>query len=63
MKSAEATLSEIDEALNYLRADLSIDEYGNRMSWQKRQKILEYIDDLLDQRLLLIEGKNNDLEL
>ena len=58
MITAEATLAEIDEALAYLRADLLLDEYGNRMNWRKRQILLEHIDDLLDQRIELTkEGK------
>jgi hypothetical protein len=60
MITAEATLDEIDEALAYLRADLLMDQYGNRMNWRKRQTILEHIDDLLDQRLLLTEGNRED---
>ena len=45
----EITLADIDEALNHLRDKIQ-DRYGNRVSHQKRQEFLEYIDDLLDVR-------------
>lgn len=60
MITAEATLAEVDEALSHLRLSLNTDEYGNRMSWRKRQTLIEYIDDLLDQRLLLTGGNRED---
>jgi hypothetical protein len=62
MITAEATLAEIDEALSHLRLSLITDEYGNRMNWRKRQTFIEYIDDLLDQRLLLTGGNREDTD-
>jgi hypothetical protein len=56
MITAEATIAEIDEAIGYLYEELKIDKYGNRMNWRKKQTLIEYIDDLLDQRLLLTGG-------
>jgi len=53
--SDKVTIAEIDEALGYLTDALRIDQYGNRMTWKKRQTIQESIDDLLDERLSLIE--------
>jgi hypothetical protein len=56
MVTAEATLAEIDEALEHLRERLR-DRYGNRLTYQQRQLYLSSVDDLLDARLALI--KNN----
>ena len=53
--SDKVTIAEIDEALGYLTDALKINQYGNRMTWKKRQTIQESIDDLLDERLSLIE--------
>ena len=52
------TIAEIDEAIGHLSNALKIDEYGNRMNWKKRQFLQNAIDDLLDERLNLTEGKN-----
>jgi len=52
MITAEATLEEIDEALEHLRERLQ-DRYGNRLTYQQRQLYLSSVDDLLDARLAL----------
>ena len=52
MITAEATLEEIDEALEHLRKRLQ-DRYGNRLTYQQRQLYLSSVDDLLDARLAL----------
>jgi len=54
MITAEATLEEIDEALEHLRERLQ-DRYGNRLTYQQRQLYLSSVDDLLDARLALTE--------
>jgi len=53
MITAEATLKEIDEALEHLRERLQ-DRYGNRLTYQQRQLFLSSVDDLLDARLALV---------
>lgn len=58
----EVTLAEIDEALSHVNAMLKIDEYGNRMTWKKRQMLLQSIDDLLDARNNLIKTGSAVLE-
>ena len=58
----EVTLAEIDEALSHVNAMLKIDEYGNRMTWKKRQMLLQSIDDLLDARNNLIRTGSAVLE-
>lgn len=50
----EVTLAEIDEAISHVNAMLKIDEYGNRMTWKKRETLMQSIDDLLDARNNLI---------
>ena len=52
----EINLSDIDEALAHLRERLQ-DRYGNRLTHQQRQFYLSSVDDLLDARLSLTEGK------
>jgi hypothetical protein len=52
----EITIADIDEALRNYRDKLE-DRYGNRLSYQKRQEYLGKVDDLLDARLKLTEGK------
>jgi len=52
MITAEATLEEIDEALEHLRERLQ-DRYGNRLTYQQRQLYLSSVYDLLDARLAL----------
>lgn len=49
------TLAEIDEALSHVNAMLKIDEFGNRMTWKKRQVLIQSIDDLLDARNNLVK--------
>ena len=44
------TLADIDEALSHIREMLQ-DRYGNRLTHQRKQMLLESIDDLLDYRL------------
>lgn len=48
----EVTVAEIDEALSNIREMLE-DRYGNRLSHQKRQLLMDSVDDLLDARLNL----------
>lgn len=50
----EVTLAEIDEAISHVNAMLKIDTYGNRMTWKKRETLLQSIDDLLDARNNLV---------
>jgi hypothetical protein len=52
----EINLADIDEALAHLRERLQ-DRYGNRLTHQQRQFYLSSVDDLLDARLSLTEGK------
>ena len=47
----EITISELDDALNFVWKKLKTDEYGKRMDWKKREMLLSSIDDLLDARL------------
>jgi hypothetical protein len=47
------TIADIDEALNHLNLMLKTDQYGDRLTWQKKQLILQSLDDLLDVRLEL----------
>lgn len=49
----EVTIADIDEALAHLNLMLKKDEYGDRLTWQKKQLILQSLDDLLDVRLEL----------
>lgn len=49
----EVTIADIDEALAHLNLMLKKDEYGDRLTWQKKQIILQSLDDLLDVRLVL----------
>ena len=48
----EVTVAEIDEALSNIREMLE-DRYGNRLTHQKRQLLMDSVDDLLDARLNL----------
>lgn len=48
----EVTIAEIDEALSNIREMLE-DRYGNRITHQKRQLLMDSVDDLLDARLNL----------
>lgn len=52
----EVTVAEIDEALSNIREMLE-DRYGNRLSHQKRQLLMDSVDDLLDARLNLTTVK------
>jgi hypothetical protein len=52
----EITLADIDEALSNYREKLQ-DRYGNRLTYHQRQHYLGKVDDLLDARLKLTEGK------
>ena len=44
------SVADIDEALSHIRLMLQ-DRYGNRLTYQRKQMLLESIDDLLDYRL------------
>lgn len=52
----EVTVAEIDEALSNIREMLE-DRYGNRLTHQKRQLLMDSVDDLLDARLNLTTVK------
>jgi len=49
----EVTIADIDEALSHLNLMLKTDHYGDRLTWKKKQIILQSLDDLLDVRLVL----------
>ncbi len=51
----EVTLDDIDEALSHLNLMLKTDHYGNRLTWKKKQILLQSVDDLLDVRLVLTQ--------
>jgi hypothetical protein len=51
----EVTVADIDEALAHINFMLKTDEYGNRLTWQKKEMLLESLDDLLDARLHLMK--------
>jgi hypothetical protein len=51
----EVTVADIDEALAHINLMLKTDEYGNRLTWQKKEMLLESLDDLLDARLHLMK--------
>ena len=53
----EVTIADIDEALGNYREKLQ-DRYGNRLNHHQRQSYLTKVDELLDARLKLTEGKN-----
>lgn len=54
----EITLDDIDEAIKHISTMLKTDEFGNRMTWRKKELLQNSIDDLLDARLRLAqEGK------
>jgi len=44
------TVADIDEALSHI-CEMLQDRYGNRLTHQRKQMLLESIDDLLDYRL------------
>jgi len=51
----EVTVADIDEALAHINLMLKTDHYGNRLTWKKKEMLLESLDDLLDARLHLIK--------
>jgi hypothetical protein len=51
----EVTIEDIDEALRHLNLMLKTDQYGNRLTWKKKQILLQSVDDLLDVRLVLTQ--------
>lgn len=53
----EVTVADIDEAIRHINELLKTDEYGNRMTWRKRELLQMSIDDLLDARLNLMENE------
>ena len=53
----EVTVDDIDEAIRHVNNLLKKDEYGNRMSWRKKELLQMSIDDLLDARLNLMKGE------
>ena len=52
----EVSLADIDEAIRHAYEMLKTDQYGNRMTWQKKQILQNSIDDLLDARLNLVNN-------
>ena len=52
----EVSLADIDEAIRHAHEMLKTDQYGNRMTWQKKQILQNSIDDLLDARLNLVNN-------
>ena len=55
----EITLAEIDEAIGHINTMLKIDEYGNRMTYQRKQFLEGSLDDLLDARLEVMREKQS----
>lgn len=53
----DVTIEDIDEAIAHIFSLLKTDEYGNRMSWRKKELLQNSIDDLLDARLRLAQGE------
>jgi hypothetical protein len=53
----DVTIEDIDEAIKHIFAMLKTDEFGNRMSWRKKELLQNSIDDLLDARLRLSQGE------
>jgi hypothetical protein len=53
----EVTVADIDEAIRHINELLKTDEYGNRMTWRKKELLQMSIDDLLDARLNLTKGE------
>jgi hypothetical protein len=51
----EVTVADIDEALAHINLMLKTDHYGNRLTWKKKEMLLESLDDLLDARLHLMK--------
>ena len=49
----DISIEEIDEAISHAYKMLKTDEYGNRMTWRKKEILQNSIDDLLDARLNL----------
>jgi hypothetical protein len=49
----QVTVKDIDEAIFHVYNMLKTDQFGNRMTWKKREMLLASIDDLLDARLQL----------
>lgn len=47
----DISIEDIDEAISHAYRMLKTDEYGNRMTWRKRELLQASIDDLLDARL------------
>lgn len=55
----EITLAELDEAIGHISTMLKTDEYGNRMTYQRKQFLEGSLDDLLDARLEVMRGKQS----
>lgn len=53
----DVTIEDIDEAIQHIFEMLKTDEYGNRMTWRKKEILQNSIDDLLDARLRLTQGE------
>jgi hypothetical protein len=56
----EVTVADIDEALAHINLMLKTDHYGNRLTWQKKEMLLESLDDLLDARIVLMNIESQD---
>lgn len=57
----EVTIEDIDEAIRHVNTLLKTDEFGNRMTWRKKELLQMSIDDLLDARLNLTKGTSDDV--
>jgi len=53
----DVTIEDIDEAIAHIFQLLKTDEYGNRMTWRKKEILQNSIDDLLDARLKISRGE------
>jgi hypothetical protein len=58
----EASLADVDEALGHIREQLQ-DRYGHRLNWKTKEILIESLDDLLDYRLMLTKGENEDRDI
>jgi hypothetical protein len=55
----EVSLADLDEALGHISEQLK-DRYGNRLNWKTKEILIDSLDDLLDYRLVLMKGENEN---
>jgi hypothetical protein len=55
----EITLADIDECIFHLSLMIK-EQYGNRLTYQRRAYLMSELDSLLDARLEATEKENND---